>query len=68
MDIKELRAQDVVSLKAQLMDLLKEHFELRMQHKSAQLDDFSKLGKTKKAIARIKTVIRQKLLSSEKQL
>ena len=31
------------------MGLLKEHFELRMQHKSAQLDDGSKLRKVKRS-------------------
>ena len=60
MDVKELREQDVDVLNENLMTLLKEHFELRMQHKSAQLADNSKLGKTKKSIAQVKTIIRQK--------
>ena len=60
MDIKELREQDVSTLKETLMGLLKQHFELRIQHKSAQLNDFSKLGKTKKSIAQVKTIIKEK--------
>ena len=60
MDIKELREQDVSTLKETLMSLLKQHFELRMQNKSAQLTDFSKLGKTKKSIAQVKTIIKEK--------
>ncbi len=60
MDVKELRSQDVSTLNKTLIKLLKEHFELRMQHKSAQLDDASKLGKTKRSIAQVKTIIRQK--------
>ncbi len=60
MDIKELREQDVSTLKETLMGLLKQHFELRIQHKSAQLTDFSKLGKTKKSIAQVKTIIKEK--------
>jgi large subunit ribosomal protein L29 len=60
MNAKELREQDASSLNDTLMALLKEHFELRMQHKSTQLDDFSKLSKIKKSIARVKTIIRQK--------
>ena len=60
MDVKELRTQDSSALNETLMTLLKEHFELRMQHKSAQLDDASKLRKIKKSIAQVKTIIRQK--------
>lgn len=60
MDLKELRGLDTPSLNDTLMGLLKEHFELRMQHKTAQLDDASKLGKIKKSIARVKTIIKEK--------
>jgi large subunit ribosomal protein L29 len=60
MDVKELREQDLPTLNETLMTLLKEHFELRMQHKSAQLADSTKLGKTKRSIAQVKTIIRQK--------
>jgi large subunit ribosomal protein L29 len=41
MDVKELRSQDTSTLNETLMTLLKDHFELRMKHKSAQLDDAS---------------------------
>ncbi|CAB9538566.1 LSU ribosomal protein L29p (L35e) [uncultured Gammaproteobacteria bacterium] len=60
MDVKELRSQDTSTLNETLMTLLKDHFELRMKHKSAQLDDASKLSKIKKSIARVKTIIREK--------
>ena len=60
MDIKELRGQDLHQLNEELMTLLKEHFELRMQHRSAQLTDLSKLGKIKRSIAQIKTIINEK--------
>ena len=60
MDVKELRGQDLSQLNEELMKLLKENFELRMQHRSSQLDDLSKLGKTKKSIAQIKTIIQEK--------
>ncbi len=62
MDVKELRDQDVSQLNEQLITLLKEHFELRMQKSTSQLTDLSKLGKTKKAIAQIKTIINEKNL------
>ncbi|ALE01378.1 50S ribosomal protein L29 [Candidatus Pseudothioglobus singularis] len=60
MDVKELRDQDVTQLNEQLITLLKEHFELRMQKSTSQLTDLSKLSKTKKAIAQIKTIINEK--------
>ena len=60
MDVKELRDQDVSQLNEQLITLLKEQFELRMQKSTSQLTDLSKLGKTKKAIAQIKTIISEK--------
>ena len=60
MDVKELRDQDVTQLNEQLITLRKEQFELRMQKSTAQLTDLSKLGKTKKAIAQIKTIINEK--------
>jgi large subunit ribosomal protein L29 len=60
MDVKELRDHDLSQLNEQLITLLKEHFELRMQKSTSQLTDLSKLGKTKKAIAQIKTIINEK--------
>ena len=60
MDVKELRDQDVSQLNEQLITLLKEQFELRMQKSTSQLTDLSKLGNTKKAIAQIKTIINEK--------
>ena len=60
MDVKELRDQEVSQLNEQLITLLKEHFELRMQKSTSQLTDLSKLSKTKKAIAQIKTIINEK--------
>ncbi|MBT3457312.1 MAG: 50S ribosomal protein L29 [Thiotrichales bacterium] len=60
MDVKELRDQDVSQLNEQLITLLKEQFELRMQKSTSQLTDLSRLGKTKKAIAQIKTIINEK--------
>ena len=60
MDIKELREKDLYQLNEELMTLLKEHFELRMQHRSSQLTDLSRLSKTKRSIAQIKTIINEK--------
>ena len=60
MDVKDLREQDLSQLNEELITLLKEHFELRMQHRRSQLTDLSKLRKTKRSIAQIKTIINEK--------
>ena len=60
MDVQELREQELTQLNEELERILKEHFELRMQHSSGQLTDLSKLGKTKRSIAQIKTIIKEK--------
>ena len=60
MDVKELREQDEIKLNEELITLLKEHFELRKQKSTSQLSDLSKLKKTKKSIAQIKTIIKEK--------
>ena len=60
MDVQELREQELTQLNEELERILKEHFELRMQHRSSQLADLSKLGKTKRSIAQIKTIIKEK--------
>ena len=62
MNVKELKGKDLPQLNEELIALLKEHFELRMQHRSSQLTDLSKLGKTKRSIAQIKTIINEKQL------
>ena len=60
MEMKELLAQDVKGLNNELSELLKAQFKLRMQKGTQQLQDTSQLGKTKKAIARVKTAMNQK--------
>ena len=60
MDVKEIREQDEIKIHEELITLLKEHFELRMQKSTSQLSDLSKLKKTKKSIAQIKTIIKEK--------
>ena len=56
----ELRAKDVTALEKEVTDLLKAHFGLRMQKATQQLTNHSQLGKTRRDIARAKTVLAQK--------
>lgn len=56
----ELRTKDVDALNKELTELLKAHFGLRMQLATQQLGNTSQLGKVRRDIARVKTVLREK--------
>lgn len=60
MKASELRTKDAAALQQELNDLLKAHFGLRMQKATQQLANTSQLGKVRRDIARVKTVIREK--------
>ena len=60
MKAKELRAKDPAALKKELDELLKAHFSLRMQIATQQLNNTSQLGKTRRDIARVRTVMNEK--------
>lgn len=60
MKASELRSKDVAGLQKEVGDLLKAHFGLRMQKATQQLTNHSQLGKTRRDIARAKTVLAQK--------
>jgi large subunit ribosomal protein L29 len=59
----ELRAKDVAQLTQELNDLLKAQFSLRMQVATQQLTNNSQLKKTRRDIARVRTIIAQKAAS-----
>lgn len=56
MKVSELRTQDQTGLTKELNDLLKAQFSLRMQIATQQLNNTSQLKKTRRDIARVKTV------------
>ena len=60
MKATELRAKDVAALEKEVTDLLKAHFGLRMQKATQQLTNHSQLGKTRRDIARVKTILAEK--------
>ncbi len=60
MKANELKDKSVEQLKADLVDLLKAQFGLRMQHATGQLGKTSELKKVRRDIARIKTVLTEK--------
>ncbi len=59
----ELRAKDVAQLNQELNDLLKAQFSLRMQVATQQLTNNSQLKKTRRDIARVRTIMAQKAAS-----
>lgn len=56
----ELRKKSVDELNKELLDLLKAQFSLRMQLATQQLNNTSQLGKVRRDIARVRTLIREK--------
>ncbi|MGD9945612.1 MAG: 50S ribosomal protein L29 [Burkholderiaceae bacterium] len=60
MKASELRAKEPEALKKELDDLLRAHFSLRMQIATQQLNNTSQLRKTRRDIARVRTVMNQK--------
>ncbi len=62
----ELRAKDVAGLQKEVDDLLKAHFGLRMQRATQQLSDHTQLSKTRRDIARAKTILGQKAREGQK--
>jgi len=62
MTTKEIREKESNHLKTELLEKQKHLFDLRSQAVTEKLEDPSQLRKTKKDIARIKTVIRQRAI------
>lgn len=60
MKSKELNNKSVEQLQADLLDLLKAQFGLRMQHATGQLTQVNELKKVRRDIARIKTILTEK--------
>jgi large subunit ribosomal protein L29 len=60
MNAKQLRAKGAPELKEELGSLLKAHFSLRMQQSTQQLTNTSELSKTRRDIARVRTILAEK--------
>lgn len=60
MKASELRAKELPALEKEVSELLKAHFGLRMQRATQQLSNHSQLGKTRRDIARAKTILAEK--------
>ena len=60
MKTSELRTKDVAALEKEVADLLRAHFGLRMQKATQQLTNHSVLRKTRRDVARVKTILTEK--------
>ncbi len=65
MELDKIREMTEVELNAELESMKKELFNLRFQHVTGQLENPLKLRETKRDIARVKTIIREKQLASQ---
>ena len=60
MKVSELREKTVDELNQELLALLKARFGLRMQLATQQLSNNSQIGKVRRQIARVRTLLREK--------
>ena len=61
MTVKSLQEKSVDELREELVSLLQEQFNLRMQHATGQLQNSAQLKNVRRSVARVKTIIRQKV-------
>ena len=62
MELNKMREMSEVELNAELVKMKKDLFNLRFQHVTGQLENPIKMRDTKRDIARVKTIIREKQL------
>jgi large subunit ribosomal protein L29 len=65
MDISEIRGLQTPEVEAKLDDAREELFKLRFQFKSGQLTDYSRISASRRSIARLMTVLRERELAAQ---
>ncbi|MFA5626973.1 MAG: 50S ribosomal protein L29 [Thiohalomonadaceae bacterium] len=65
MKANDLRQKDVGELNQELLNLLREQFNLRMQKGTGQLSQPHRIKSVRRDIARVKTVLEQKAGKAE---
>ncbi len=58
-ELQELRKKNFEQLNAELVATRQEQFNLRIKHKTGQLNETNQLGIARKKIAKIKTLINE---------
>ena len=64
MKAAELRKKDIAGVQAEVKELQKAHFGLRMQKATQQLNNTATLRSTRRDIARAKTILAEKQKAS----
>jgi len=60
MKASELRVKSAAELEQELLSLARAQFSMRMQLATQQLSNNSQLGKVRRDIARVKTILKEK--------
>ena len=63
MELKKIREMSEAELNSELVRMKKDLFNLRFRHVTGQLENPIKMRETKRDIARVKTIIREKELA-----
>jgi large subunit ribosomal protein L29 len=63
MQISEIRPMETAEIEAKLDDAREEQFKLRFQFRTGQLTDYSRLSVTRRNVARLLTVLRERELA-----
>ncbi|ACL03604.1 50S ribosomal protein L29 [Desulfatibacillum aliphaticivorans] len=59
MKAKEIREMGADEIRRKIDDSTQEMFNLRFQHATGQLENTARLNKTKKEVARLKTILKE---------
>jgi large subunit ribosomal protein L29 len=65
MEPSEIRALQTPEIETKLDDAREELFKLRFQFKTGQLTDYSRLRATRRLIARLATVLREREIAAQ---
>ena len=63
MQVSEIRSMETAEIESKLDDSREEQFKLRFQFRTGQLTDYSRLSVTRRNIARMLTVLRERELA-----
>jgi large subunit ribosomal protein L29 len=68
MKAEEIRDWDDVEIEARLKELREEQFKLRFQGSMMELENHAMLGKLRRDIARLRTVLRERELAANTEV
>ncbi len=60
MQVNDIREMDTTKINQEIIDLKKELFDLRFKQATGQLENTARIGKVKKTIARMKTILNER--------